>query len=131
MLVAGKYGFPKNTLSSWVRNKDKLLDSLEKGSDITRQKLTIGNFEMVDKAIFNRLLSMCSQNVPLAVAMIQEKALTFAKELNVENFQTLDGWLRLWKGRSHKTFKTVSREPKTVTPEMADGWLETFLPNLL
>ena len=48
---------------------------------------------MVDKDIFNWLLSMCSQNVPLAAAMIQEKALTFDKELNVENFQTSHGWL--------------------------------------
>ena len=86
---------------------------------------------MVGKAIFNRLLSMCSQNVPLAAAMIQEKALTFDKELNVENFQTSHGWLRLWKERSHKTFKTVSGESKSVTPEIADGWLETFLPTLL
>ena len=28
MLVAGKYGVPKNTLSTVVKNKDKLLDSL-------------------------------------------------------------------------------------------------------
>ena len=33
-------------------------DSLEKGSDIKRQKLRTGNFETVDKAIFNCLLSM-------------------------------------------------------------------------
>ena len=85
--VAAKYGVPKNTLSTWVKNKEKLLlDSLEKGSNIKRQKLRTGNFEMVGKAIFNWFLSMRSQNVPLSAAMIQEKALTFAKELNVENF---------------------------------------------
>ena len=46
----------------------------------------------MDKAIFNWFLSMLSQNVPLSGAMIQEKALTFAKELNVENFQASYGW---------------------------------------
>ena len=85
--VAAKYGVPKNTLSTWVKNKEKLLlDSLEKGSNIKRQKLGTGNFEMVGKAIFNWFLSMRSQNFLLSAAMIQEKALTFAKELNVENF---------------------------------------------
>ena len=48
-----KYDIPKNTLSIWVKNREKLLDSLEKASNIERQILRTGNFEMVDKAIFN------------------------------------------------------------------------------
>ena len=39
------------------------------------------------------------------VAMIQQKALTFAKELNVENSQASDGWLQCWKQRNHITFQ--------------------------
>ena len=88
-----KMQLPKNTLSTWVKNKGKLLDSLEKGSNIKQQKLRTGNFEILDKAIFNWFLSMLSQNVSLSGAMIQEMALTFAKELNVENFQASYGWL--------------------------------------
>ena len=88
------------------KNKEKLLDSLEKGNNIKRQKLRTGNFEMAAKAVFNWFLSVRNQNVPLSAAMIQEKALTFTKKLNVENFQTSDGWLR-WKERNHITFKTV------------------------
>ena len=50
--VAAKYKcVPKNTLSTWVKNKAKGLEWLEKESNIARQKLRIGNFEMVDKAI--------------------------------------------------------------------------------
>ena len=50
--VAAKYKcVPKNTLSTWVKNKAKGLEWLEKGSNIARQKLRTGNFEMVDKAI--------------------------------------------------------------------------------
>ena len=41
---------------------------------------------MVGKAFFDWFLNMQGQNVPLLTAMIQEKALTFAKELNIENF---------------------------------------------
>ena len=59
---------------------------------------------------------MQSQNVPLSAAMIQEKALTFAKELKVENFQASDGWLWRRKKRSHITSKTASGESKSVTP---------------
>ena len=88
--VAAKYGVPKNTLSTWVKNEEKLLDSLEKESNIKGQKFRTGNFQMVDKAIFNWFLSIWSQNVLLPATMIQEKALTLAKELNVENFQASD-----------------------------------------
>ena len=68
--VPAKYGVPKNTLSTWVKNKEKLLDSLEKGNNIKRQKLRTGNFEIVDKVIFNLFLSIRSQNVSLPAAMI-------------------------------------------------------------
>ena len=57
-VVAAKYnGVPKSTSSTWVKNKEKLLDSLEKGSNNKR-----GNLEMVGKAIFSWFLSMRSQN---------------------------------------------------------------------
>ena len=78
--VAAKYGVPKNTLSTWVKNKEKLLDSLKIESNIKRQKLRRDNYEMVDKAIFNWLLSMQSQIIPLSAGMIQEKTITFAKK---------------------------------------------------
>ena len=64
--VAAKYRVQKTTLSTWVKNKEKILDWLEKGSNIKRQKLGTNSFEMVDKAIFNWFLSMWSQNVPLS-----------------------------------------------------------------
>ena len=74
---------------------------------------------------------MRSQNVPLSASMIQEKAVIFAKELNTENFQASDGWLRRWKERNNISFKTVSGKSKSVTPEMVNAWSETSLPTLL
>ena len=48
--VAAKYCVPRNTLSTWVKCKEELSDLLEKGSNITTQKLRTNYFEMVDKA---------------------------------------------------------------------------------
>ena len=123
--VAAKYNVPKNTLSTWVKNKEKLSDALKKGSNVKRQKLESGNHELVDQAIFNWFLNMRSQNSPLSASMIQEKAVISAKELN---FQASDGWLRRGK---EIIFKTVSRESKSVTPEMVSAWSKTSLPTLL
>ena len=32
--VAAKYNVPKNTLSTWVKNKEKLFDALKKGTNV-------------------------------------------------------------------------------------------------
>ena len=96
--VAAKYNVPKNTLSTWVKNKEKLFDALKKGNNVKRQKLKSGNHVLMDQAIFNWFLNMQSQNAPLSASMIQEKAVIFAKELN---FQASDGWLRRWRERNY------------------------------
>ena len=74
---------------------------------------------------------MRSQNVPLSGATIQEKASQHAKELTIENFKAFDGWLLQWKERNNVTFKTISGESNSVTPEMVNAWSETSLPTLL
>ena len=129
--VAVKYNVPKNTLSTWVKNKEKLFDALKKGTNVKRQKLKSGNHESVDEVIFNWFLNIRSQNVPLSDSMIQEKAVIFAKELNTENFQASDGWLPRWKERNSISFKTVLGESKSATPEMVNAWSEMSLPTLL
>ena len=39
--VAAKYGVPKNTLSTWVKNKHKLTTSLKKRNIFFRKKCTL------------------------------------------------------------------------------------------
>ena len=51
--VAAKYNVPKNTLSTWVKNKEKLFDALKKGTNVKKQKLKSDNHQLVDQAIFN------------------------------------------------------------------------------
>ena len=74
----------------------------------------------MDQAIYNWFLNMRSQNVPLSPSMIQEKAVIFAKEFNIESLQASDGLLQRWKKRNNISFKTVYRELKSVTPEMVN-----------
>ena len=78
----------QNTIYAWVKNKDKILLSLEKGQNVKRQKLRPRAHEVSDAAVFERFLNMRSQNVPLSGAIIQEKASIYVIELNIE---TSDG----------------------------------------
>ena len=77
------------------------------------------------------LLIQRSENIPIHGKIIQEKTLEFPKELNLEMFQASDGWLHSWKPRYNISFKEVSGESKSVTPEMTAAWNETSLPTIL
>ena len=39
---------------------------------------------------------------------LKEKALDFAKELNITDFKVSERWLDLWKNRHNVVFRTVS-----------------------
>ena len=129
--VAAKYNLPENTFSAWVKSKESSFDTLKKGTDDKRQQLKSGNHKLVDQAIFNLFLNMRNQNVPLSPFMIQEKAVIFAEELNTENFQTKNGGLPRRKEINNISFKTVSRELKSITPDMVNAWSKKSLPTLL
>ena len=86
----------RDVLGSTTRRNFQIHLKLE--PTLNDQTLRTVNFELVEKAIFSWFQSMRNENVPLSAAMIQEKALTFAKELNAENLRTSDDWLRCCDG---------------------------------
>ena len=54
--VAAKYGIPKNTLSTWLKNKNKIFESTKKGSNSKRRRLRHGTFANLNQAMFKWLL---------------------------------------------------------------------------
>ncbi|XP_047138885.1 tigger transposable element-derived protein 4-like [Hydra vulgaris] len=131
-LVAKKYGVPKNTLSTWIKNKTKLLTSLEKnGSKSKRKKLRSGNFKNVDKAIYTWFVAKRSQQVPIDGTILKEKAIKFAETLGELDFKASDCWFHSWKERNGISFKIISGESAAVTNNKTASWNETTLPTLL
>ena len=49
-VASEKFGIPRNTISTWMKNKNKLLQSLEQTS-LNKKKLRQSDYEQVDKAI--------------------------------------------------------------------------------
>ena len=96
-----------------------------------RQQIKEGTYEQVNLACFKWLLIKRLENIPIHGKIIQGKALEFAKELNLETFRASDCWLHSWKARYNISFKEVSGESKSVTPEMKAAWKETSLPTIL
>ena len=89
-----KFGVPKNTISTWVENKDKLFEGLEQGSSDAK-KIRGCDYEQVDKAAFKCFSLQRSENVPIddPLLKLKEKVLQFAKSFNFPIFKVSDGWL--------------------------------------
>lgn len=129
--VSEKFNIPKNTLSTWKKNKDKIIAAFKSSGGTKRQRIKEGTYEHVNLACYKWLLLQRSENIPINGVILQEKALDFAKKLNIEKFQASDGWLHAWKARYNISFKEVSGESKSVTPEMTNAWNETSLPTIM
>ena len=56
-----------------------------------------GNYEKVDKAIYNWFVRKRNQKLPIDGIIIKEKVLEFANALGVTEFKASDCWLNNWK----------------------------------
>ena len=92
-----KYGVPPNTISTWIKNKEKYFKVLEDNCSSKKRKLRESDFEKLDNVVFRWFLSKRSQNIPIDGNLIKEKAITYAKELDYNNFHGSAGWLGQWK----------------------------------
>ena len=50
--VAVKYGIPRNTVSTWLKNKEKIVSAFESGKDPKRLKLKTAENDNFDKCIY-------------------------------------------------------------------------------
>ena len=85
-----KFGAPKNRISTWMKNKDKLFDSLEQSSS-NAKKMQGYDYEQVGKAVFKWFSLQRRQNLPIDAPIPKEKALQFAKSFHFPTFTASDG----------------------------------------
>ena len=70
--AADKFGVPKNTISTWIKNKEKTFQALEESGPSTK-KLRACQYKKVVKALFEWFVLQRSQDIPIDGSMIQEK----------------------------------------------------------
>ena len=128
--VAAKYGIPKNTLSTWLKNKDNIFKATKKESNSKRQQLRQVTFANLDQAMFKWLLVIRSRDAADSAIVFKTKAFEFAEKMNVENFKESDGWLDRWKKQFNVSFKTVSGESNACTDEIGTPWEQATLPTI-
>ena len=60
-----KYGVPPNTISTWIKNKEKYFKALGDNCSSKKRKLREIDFETLDNVVFRCFLSKRSQNIPI------------------------------------------------------------------
>ena len=94
--VAAKYGIPKNTLSTWIKNKDKIFEAATKGMNTKRQRLRAGSYEKLDQAIFKWLLTVWSRDVAVSGLILKhpcpQQTLRFIKNGHFQIFVFQKVW---------------------------------------
>ena len=68
---------------------------------------------------------MRGHGIPVSGPVVKEKAMAYAKELDLKEFKVSPGWLDRSKNRHGIVFKTISGEAKSRTSEMTSAWDET------
>ena len=89
--ISKKYGVPKQTLSGWLKEKQKFIQKSRK------TKLLRKESGWLVKASYMGFLNARHQSIPVSGTIFKVKALYFAKELGCDGLQTSNGWLDRWK----------------------------------
>ena len=76
---------PKNTLSRWKKNKDKIFEKYNSG--LVSKRVKPEKYKKLNKAVHKLFLILQSEHFPINWPMIKEKALEFAEGLNIEGFE--------------------------------------------
>ena len=87
-----KFGISINTFSTWMKNKNKLLQSLEQTCS-NKKKLRGCDYEQVDKAILKWFSLQRSQNIAIDGIMIK-KALLLLKKIIFQTSKQVEKKLR-------------------------------------
>ena len=83
-------GLSKKDVSTWDKNKQKLTASLEKmGMNSSRKYTRCGNFEKIDKAIYNWFVRKRSQKIPIRRYHNKRESLGIRKGIGCYGIQSI------------------------------------------
>lgn len=128
--VAAKYGIPPNTVSTILKDKQKILSRHGSGADSSSKRAKTCAFPEVEQALLKWFETHRSKNIPLSGVLLKEKAMDFAHLLNVTGFNASTGWLDKFKARNKIVFRTLHGQARDVSNETCEKWIKS-LPHLL
>ncbi|XP_049670558.1 tigger transposable element-derived protein 4 [Accipiter gentilis] len=131
--VAAKYGIKKNSLSSIMKNKEKVLEAFESlRFDPKRKRLRTAFYADLEEALMKWYRIARCLNVPVNGPMLRLKANDFAQKLGHSDFKCSNGWLDRFKSRYGLAFRAQPVEAAHTTRVDAPTlWYQNVLPYYL
>ncbi|NXJ76669.1 TIGD4 protein, partial [Trogon melanurus] len=114
--IAAKYGIKKNSLSSIMKNKEKVLEAFESlRFDPKRKRLRTAFYTDLEEALVKWYRIAQCLNVPVNGPMLRLKANDFAQKLGHSDFKCSNGWLDRFKSRYGLVFRPQPVEAAATT----------------
>ena len=77
-------------------------------------------------AILTLIAQLREHGLPVSGEIIQQKALTFARKLDMHDFTASNGWLEKFKKRNNMTFRRITGEGTSVDLVRVTDWKQTI-----
>ena len=130
--IAAKYGVPLNTLSTWMKNSEKIKNSFKSGDqNLLRKRIKTGKYEEVDSALFKWFSAKSEQAASINGPFLLEKANKFAADLGFTDFRCNMSWITAFKERHGIRFKAIVGEESAVDLAQVAEWHQTIWQNIL
>ncbi|XP_051012804.1 tigger transposable element-derived protein 4 [Acomys russatus] len=130
--IAAEYGIKKNSLSSIMKNKDKVLEAFESlRFDPKRKRLRTAFYTDLEEALMRWYRIAQCLNVPVNGPMLRLKANDFAQKLGHNDFKCSNGWLDRFKSRYGLVFRAQPVEATGISIDPSTVWYQNVLPYYL
>ena len=132
--IASQFNIKPATLSTWIKNKDKIKSSYESSNfSPSSKRMRTSQYPDVEKALDTWFKEARSADAPIPIngPILQDQAQEFSKKLGHKDFSASNGWLHHFKQRHGYSWRTISGEAACVNPSDVDKWTSGPLATLL
>uniref|UniRef100_A0ABM0MZN6 Tigger transposable element-derived protein 4-like n=1 Tax=Saccoglossus kowalevskii TaxID=10224 RepID=A0ABM0MZN6_SACKO len=114
-----------------LKRKAEILDEYENNAPVDRKRKVrkTGN-EEINRLTWEWFKDAMARKIPVSGPLMQERALSFASDLGVDDFKASNGWLDSFRKRHNVVFSIMTGESGDVNNEIVEKWKDK-LPSLL
>ena len=130
--VGTKYGLSSSTLSTFLKNRDKIMDAAD-GMDFSRdrKRMRTSPYADVEEMLYTWFKQKRTLGIPISGPLLQRQAESFAQLAGHQECKCSNGWLSRFKGRHDIIFEQINGEEQAVKEDDVIPWLELGLPEVL
>uniref|UniRef100_A0A8D0DG22 Tigger transposable element derived 4 n=1 Tax=Salvator merianae TaxID=96440 RepID=A0A8D0DG22_SALMN len=134
--IVERYGIKKNSLTSIMKNKGKVLEAFESQQfDPKRKRLRTAFYADLEVALLKWYRTAQCSNIPVNGPLLRFKANNFAHKFGHTDFKCSNGWIDRFKARYGLVFGSQPRPALTTSTSAAlttaTVWQQNILPYYL